>query len=86
MKATLTLDYNDAEVARAVAAAVSPDNLKTPPKMTVATILYGNAVKTEIDFDGKINTFIATIDDLLFSILVAEHSLETIKRGKGRPE
>ncbi len=79
MKATLTLEYEEPKVAEAIAAAIWPDNLKTPADMTVATMLNGNEVKTDIDSNGKIDTFIATIDDLLFCISVAEKSLKTIK-------
>jgi tRNA threonylcarbamoyladenosine modification (KEOPS) complex Pcc1 subunit len=73
------LEYDDARVAKAVAAAVSPDNLKTPSDMSVTTMLNGNAVTTEIDFKGKMETFIATIDDLLFCIAVAEKAINTMK-------
>lgn len=79
MKAMLTLEYEDAKFAIAIAAAVSPDNLKTPSGMTLATMPKGNAVNTQLDFDGKMDTFIATIDDLLFCIIVAEKSLETLR-------
>ena len=78
MEATITLEYNDVKIAEAVAAAVSPDNHKTPAGMTVTTVLKGNAVTTEIMTEGKMATFIATIDDLLFCISVAEKALQTI--------
>ncbi len=67
-------------MAKAVAAAVSPDNLKTPENMTVKTALNGIVVTTEIASEGKISSFIATIDDLLSCIRVAEKTLRTIQK------
>jgi len=37
-------------------------------------------VITEIDFAGKLATFTATIDDLLFSASTAEKTLKTITK------
>jgi hypothetical protein len=79
LKATVTLEYDHAKTAKAVAAAVSPDNLKAPADMTVTTIQKGNAVTTDIDTKGKMDTFIATIDDLLFCVSVAETALKAIQ-------
>lgn len=67
-------------MAKAVAAAVSPDNLKTPENMTVTTALNGKVVTTEIASEGKIASFIATIDDLLSCVKVAEKTLRTIQK------
>jgi len=78
LEATVTLDYNDERVARAVAEAVSPDNLKTPVGLRVKTVRENCKVVTEITCDGKLATFTATIDDLLFSASTAEKTLATI--------
>ncbi len=67
-------------MAKAVAAAVSPDNLKTPENMTVTTALDGKVVTTELASEGKIASFIATIDDLLSCVRVAEKTLRTIQK------
>ncbi len=79
MKATITLEYGDEQVAESVTAAVSPDNFKTPKDLAVRTKLVGSTVVTEITFEGKIATFIATIDDLLFCASVAENTLKTVQ-------
>ncbi len=76
----MTLEYDDVRVAEAVAAAVSPDNYKTPVGMKVMTSRRGNEVTTEIRAEGKIATFIATIDDLLFCALTAEKALRAVQR------
>ncbi len=80
MEATVTLEYKDERTAKAVAAAVSPDNFKTPVGLQVKTDTADNKVVTQIRFDGKLATFTATIDDLLFSATTAEKTLKTIKK------
>ncbi|HLN46534.1 MAG TPA: KEOPS complex subunit Pcc1 [Candidatus Sulfotelmatobacter sp.] len=78
MEATITLEYDDQKVAEAVAEAVSPDNYRTPTNLSVKTERKQNTVITEIKTEGKILTFLSTIDDLLFSVSIAEKTLKTI--------
>jgi cell fate regulator YaaT (PSP1 superfamily) len=80
LEATVTLEYADAKIAEAVAKAVSPDNFKTPIGLQVKTVREERKVVTEIQCEGKLSTFTATIDDLLFSASTAEKTLRTIKR------
>ncbi|MCL4430607.1 MAG: KEOPS complex subunit [Chloroflexi bacterium] len=80
MQATITLEYKDQKTAQAVAEAVSPDNFKTPVGLKVKTVLQDSKVVTEIECEGKLATFTATIDDLLFSASTAEKTLKTIKK------
>jgi cell fate regulator YaaT (PSP1 superfamily) len=80
LEATVTLEYADAKIAEAVAKAVSPDNFKTPIGLHVKTVREDRKVVTEIQCEGKLATFTATIDDLLFSASTAEKTLRTIKR------
>ena len=79
LQATITLEYGNAKIAKAVANAVSPDNFKTPVGLTVKTTLRENAVVTEVAAEGKMATFIATIDDLLSSVTVAEKTVRAIQ-------
>lgn len=79
MQATITLEYKDEKTAKAIAQAVSPDNFKTPIGLHVKTERDANKVITQIDCEGKLATFTATIDDLLFSVSTAEKTLKTIK-------
>jgi tRNA threonylcarbamoyladenosine modification (KEOPS) complex Pcc1 subunit len=78
LEATVTLEYPNEKVAEAIAKAVSPDNFKTPSGLKILTVREGNKVVTEIKCDGKLATFTATIDDLLFSASTAEKTLEAI--------
>ena len=80
MEATITLEYTDKKLARAVANAVSPDNFKTPPKLSVKTLMDQGKVITTIQCEGRIATFTATIDDLLFSAATAEKALRAIDK------
>ena len=79
MEATITLEYADAKIAKAVGKAVSPDNFKTPVGLQVKTAIEDRKVVTEIKCEGKLGTFIATIDDFLFSVSTAEKTLQTLK-------
>lgn len=82
MQATVTLEYKDEKTAEAIAQAVSPDNFKTPIGLYVKTERENNKVMTQIECDGKLATFTATIDDLLFSVSTAEKTLNTITKTK----
>ena len=79
LQAIITLEYKDEKTAKAIAQAVSPDNFKTPIGLHVKTERDANKVITQIECEGKLATFTATIDDLLFSVSTAEKVLKTIK-------
>jgi tRNA threonylcarbamoyladenosine modification (KEOPS) complex Pcc1 subunit len=80
LEATITLEYDDEKTAEAVAEAVSPDNYKTPIGLAVRTVWKNNKVVTEIKADGKIATFLATIDDLLSSVSIAEKTIKAVQQ------
>jgi hypothetical protein len=80
LEVTIRLEYDDVNMARAVARAVSPDNFKTPKGLLVETVWTERQVLTRVKSKGKLATFIATIDDLLFSTATAEKTLRTIER------
>lgn len=80
MEAKITLEYADEKTAEAIADAVSPDNFKTPVGLQVKTLRVEKKVVTNIEWEGKIATFTATIDDLLFSASTAEKTLKTITK------
>lgn len=80
LQATVTLEYKDKKTAEAIAQAVSPDNFKTPLGLSVKTVRENNKVITQIQCEGKLATFTATIDDLLFSASTAEKTLKIIKK------
>ncbi|MEM3874634.1 MAG: KEOPS complex subunit Pcc1 [Candidatus Bathyarchaeia archaeon] len=80
LEAEITISYDDVESAGAVAKAVSPDNFKAPLGLSIETKREGRDVITHIKCRGKLQTFIATIDDLLFAISLAEKTLKTARK------
>jgi len=74
------LEYDDAETARVIAKAVSPDNLKTPKGLLIETTCKDRKVVTKLDCEKSLLTFIATIDDLLFCVSTAEKALQITKK------
>ena len=79
LEATIKLEYDDEQTAAAVADAISPDNFNIPSGLYVKTRREGLCVVTEVKIEDKIPTFISTIDDLLFSVSVAEKTLKVAK-------
>jgi len=80
LEATVTLEYENAKIAEAIANAVSPENFKTPVGLQVETVREQSRVVTHIKCECKLATFTATIDDLLFSASTAEKTLGIIKK------
>jgi hypothetical protein len=75
MRANVKCIYDRESFAIAVASALRPDNLQTPSGIQVRTVRRGKQVVTNIVIDGKIETLIATLDDLLFCTSTAENML-----------
>jgi tRNA threonylcarbamoyladenosine modification (KEOPS) complex Pcc1 subunit len=80
LEATIKLEYSNPKTADAIADAVSPDNFKTPTGLTIKTERKNSQVVTEMKAEGKLSTFIATIDDLLFCVSTAEKTLRTVTK------
>jgi hypothetical protein len=80
LEAEIALEYDDARLAEAVAKAVSPENLKTPKGLSIKTAWQAKRVVTHIKYRGKLATFIATVDDLLFSASTAEKAVQTARK------
>jgi hypothetical protein len=80
LEAEITIFYDDVKSAKAVAEAVSPDNFKAPSGLYIQTEKKSNSVRTHIKCERGLQTFIATIDDLLFSISTAEKTLKTARK------
>ncbi len=76
IKATVVGVYENKRVARAIARAVAPDNEGLPPGFRVSTEQRGSTVRTEIEFDGRVETLLNTLDDLLACTQAAENVLK----------
>jgi hypothetical protein len=82
LEATIILEYANTKTADAIANAVSPDNFKTPTGLAIKTARENSRVLTEIKSEGKLSSFIATIDDLLFCVSTAEKTLHTLTKAR----
>jgi hypothetical protein len=79
LEADISLAYKSDRQARAVADAVSPDNIKIPEGLTIKTEKQGRNVSTHIRCKSSMLTFTATIDDLLAAVSIAERSISAVK-------
>jgi hypothetical protein len=84
LEAEIQLSYKNSREAQAVAKAVSPDNVKVPQGLRIETAQEGSRVLTHITCETKFQTFMATIDDLLESVSVAESTFSAAKKFAGR--
>jgi len=78
LDAKISLSYKTIREADAVAKAVSPDNTRVPPGLFIKTTRRGRRVLTQIVCETKFETFMATIDDLLSAVSVAEKTLSAV--------
>lgn len=79
MEAEIEISYESKRGAKAVARAVSPDNVKVPQGLSIKTEQIDCKVLTQIRCELKLQTFIATIDDLLCCISTAEKAFRAAK-------
>jgi len=78
MKAEVVLSYKNEREAGAVTKAVSPDNFEVPRGLFIKTIQKGTKVFTTVKCDLSLQTFMATIDDLLKCASVVEKVFTTV--------
>jgi len=75
LRTTVICKYNNPKISAAVANALGPDNLAHLPGLKINTVQERNKVVTEIEIDGKIETLVNTLDDLLACTQAAESVL-----------
>ena len=80
MEAELRLVYKNEREAEAVAKAVSPDNVEVPQGLFIETVQKGFEVITKVKYQNRLQTLIATLDDLLACISVAEKTFKVAKK------
>ena len=79
MEAEIQLCYKNEREAEAIAKAVSPDNVEVPPGLFIKTIRTGSKVLTTVECQTRLQTLIATIDDLLACVSLAEKTFKIVK-------
>jgi hypothetical protein len=83
METEIKLLYKNPREAKAVAEAVSPDNVGAPDGLSVQTSWVENTVTTKVRYDGgNFMTFLSTIDDILSCVSVAEKAFIATKKTK----
>lgn len=75
MRAEVVCVYGDERTSKTVAAAVSPDNLQVPEGLVVSAVQKGRRVVSVVKLEGRAETLLATLDDLLACMLTAENML-----------
>ena len=69
-----------------MAKAVSPDNVEVPSGLFVKTARRRSKVFTTVECQTKLQTFIATIDDLLSCVSVSEKAFSVAKKVQDAPK
>ena len=77
-KAVIKIDGNSSLEAKAIVDSVKSDDMTAPKGLTVKTKAKKDKVTSIIEYEKNFETFLATIDDLLSSIQVAQKSLKVI--------
>lgn len=75
MRAKVTSVYDDKSVAQAIASALQPDNLQAPKGIEIKTSKRGRKIVTKVEMEGKIETLLSTLDDLLSCTSTAESTI-----------
>ena len=84
MKATITTRYPDASVARSIRAALETDNRDAPKPLHITSKVKGKEVVSVISQAQDIESLLATIDDLLLSLIAVDGLMSTAMRRKRR--
>ena len=71
--------YDSPRIAEIIARSLSPDNIKTPSNLEIKTFSDGNLVITKIKGDLRLESLLATLNDLIFCTQVAQ---KTVKLGE----
>ena len=80
MEAEIRLSYDNEREAEAVAKAVSPDNVEVPQGLHIETVRSSSEVYTKVECKTRLQTLIATLDDLLACVSVAEKTFNVAKK------
>ncbi len=75
MCAEVVCVYGDERASKTVATALAPDNLQAPEGLELSTVSNGRRVVSVVKLNGKIETMLATLDDLLACMVTAESML-----------
>lgn len=80
MEAEIRLIYRNEREAETVTKAISPDNMEVPKGLQIETLQQNSEVNTKIKCQTRLATLIATIDDLLACVSIAEKTFKIVTR------
>jgi tRNA threonylcarbamoyladenosine modification (KEOPS) complex Pcc1 subunit len=80
LEAEIRLSYRNEREAETVKKAISPDNMEVPKGLQIDTLQHDSEVNTKIKCQTRLATLIATIDDLLACVSVAEKTFKIAKQ------
>ena len=84
MKAKIRVSLPNPREAEAVSKALQPDDVETPSYLKVETISKGRYVESNIACEGKLETLISTVDDILGSIVMVKKALSATRTSMKR--
>jgi len=84
MKAKIRVSFSNSREAEAVSKALQPDDAEAPSYLKVSTVPKGRYVESDIICEGKLETLISTIDDILGSIVMVKRTLSATRTSMKR--
>ena len=78
VSATISIRYGDADTARAILEAISPDNLRASPGVFVEARVESRALHVSVSCSRSVGSLISTIDDLLSCVQAAERAIKEV--------
>ena len=78
--ATISIRYGDADTARHILEAISPDNLQAPQGVSVKASVKGCTLQVSVSCRKGVRSLIATVDDLLSCVQAAERAISEIAK------
>ena len=76
--ATIEIVYADAETARFILEAISPDNLKAPKGVSIEARVEGCTLKVSVSCARGVGSLTSTVDDLLSCVQAAERAISGV--------
>jgi len=84
MKAKIRVSFSNPREAEAVSKALQPDDAETPSYLKVSTVSKGRCIESDIICQGRLETLISTIDDILSSVVMVKKTLSATRTSMKR--
>lgn len=80
LEAEIKLKFKNEKEAESIIKAISPDNIEVPLGLYIKTLQNGSEVLTTVNCKKGLQTLIATLDDLLACVSVAEKTFKVAEK------